>query len=185
MSAFKDRTGCKMGRLKVVCLSGSTITARGKKKYFWACACDCGKLVEVEGSNFSVGHTLSCGCLRDDERNERTGKSDAAFRALLREYKNSARKDGVPFSLTDIQFRNLTSGFCFYCGGEPRRVRFSASKRESYIYNGIDKDDSKIGYVVGNCVPACWDCNEMKSDRTLEEFLQTIKTIYKYAVEEK
>jgi len=44
--------------------------------------------------------------------------------------------------------------------------------------NGIDRVDSSIGYEMKNCVTACADCNKLKSNRPLGEFLELVRRIY-------
>lgn len=58
MSAVKDLTGQRFGRLVVLERAGSSA-----KKARWLCLCDCGKKALVLGVNLCSGHTNSCGCL--------------------------------------------------------------------------------------------------------------------------
>lgn len=46
---------------------------------------------------------------------------------------------------------------CFYCG------IIDAEK-----FNGIDRVDSSVGYIFANCVSCCWNCNDLKSNNSLE-----------------
>ena len=69
--------GQRFGRLVV-------IEETGKKNksgcYLWKCQCDCGKIVEVSSGNLSSGHSLSCGCGRNEKtvaRNVRGRKQNA------------------------------------------------------------------------------------------------------------
>lgn len=57
-SRFKDFTNQKFGRLTAV----APIKKPWSSKYYWRCKCDCGREVEVLGSNLSCGNTTSCGC---------------------------------------------------------------------------------------------------------------------------
>lgn len=50
-----DRTGLRFGRLVVL--------RKDAAPRMWACRCDCGKEVLVNGSNLTKGATKSCGCL--------------------------------------------------------------------------------------------------------------------------
>jgi hypothetical protein len=43
-------------------------------------------------------------------------------------------------------------------------------KSPNYIYNGIDRIDSSIGYILSNCRPCCRTCNVAKSDLSETEF---------------
>lgn len=61
MAKFKDLTGLKFARLKV--LSFKKIH-NGKRFYTWYdCVCDCGNSVTVRGQQLTAGGTKSCGCL--------------------------------------------------------------------------------------------------------------------------
>lgn len=56
-SQLKDKTGERFGRLVVLKRSHGT---------FWECLCDCGNVIEVNGSNLISGNTTSCGCYSRD-----------------------------------------------------------------------------------------------------------------------
>lgn len=56
----KDLTGKRFGRLIVVEDTGK----RSGEKIIWRCQCDCGNMVNVQGSNLVTGNTMSCGCLQ-------------------------------------------------------------------------------------------------------------------------
>lgn len=64
----EDLIGKKYGKLLVL----SSDDARYKKDLlktnkphrYWKCLCDCGNIIEVEGSHLKSGHTISCGCIK-------------------------------------------------------------------------------------------------------------------------
>ena len=58
----KDLTGQRFGKLKVVEYTGRTTTVG--KNAIWLCKCDCGKLIEVRGTNLTNKKRpqKSCGC---------------------------------------------------------------------------------------------------------------------------
>lgn len=58
MSAVKDLTGQRYGRLVVICREGSTDTGRAT----WLCKCDCGTVSVKIGKLLVNGHCKSCGC---------------------------------------------------------------------------------------------------------------------------
>lgn len=58
--------GKKFGRLTVIRQTG--VDQRGEK--IWHCRCECGKESDVLSSNLRSGHTLSCGCYRDEQAKE-------------------------------------------------------------------------------------------------------------------
>lgn len=53
------------GRLTVKSFSRRHVTACGGYLNYWNCVCECGSDTEVTNRNLTSGHTLSCGCLRD------------------------------------------------------------------------------------------------------------------------
>jgi hypothetical protein len=55
----------------------------------------------------------------------------------------------------------------------------TARSGEVYIYNGIDRVDSNIGYTLENCVPCCEAVNRMKMDLSKEEFIELCREISK------
>lgn len=67
MSALKDLTGQRFGRLVVVERAGSN----ERKHATWLCRCDCGKTITLLGYNLRSGNTNSCGCLNSDEARKR------------------------------------------------------------------------------------------------------------------
>ena len=87
----------------------------------------------------------------------------SSFNRLVRQYKANASRRGIEFRLNDAYFRALTSAQCSYCGVDPRQIMTSKDANGAYVYNGIDRVDSRIGYVSGNCVTACGLCNSAKS----------------------
>jgi hypothetical protein len=50
--------------------------------------------------------------------------------------------------------------------------------------NGIDRIDSKLGYVEGNVVSCCKICNSAKGDLTLAEFENWINKMIKFKTNE-
>lgn len=85
-------------------------------------------------------------------------------------YLNGARKRRLQFDISKSEFDFITKQPCVYCG------------EYAFIYqskgiNGIDRVDSKIGYVKGNIVPCCVICNRMKLDYDKEEWINHMKLI--------
>jgi len=63
---MKDFTGQVFGRLTVIKFHDWHIQPSGQKKTKWLCLCECGNETIVQGANLSTGHTLSCGCVREE-----------------------------------------------------------------------------------------------------------------------
>ena len=90
-------------------------------------------------------------------------KSD---KGIFNRYKSDAnrRSRNYEFSITFEQFSNLINKECHYCPTSPSR--------------GVDRVDNELGYIIENCVPCCKTCNEMKMDKSIEEFYSHIEKIY-------
>jgi hypothetical protein len=86
--------------------------------------------------------------------------------------KESAKTRGLQFELTQLECAELLCASCNYCNK-------SASPHIG-VYNGIDRIDSNVGYLLNNCVSCCKYCNYAKSNYTLEEFISWIKRIKDY-----
>ncbi len=67
---------------------------------------------------------------------------------------------------------------CFYCDASPSQKRGQKGGNGYYIYNGIDRIDSKKGYLMNNCVPCCEWYNMGQKREAPREFFNWIKNIY-------
>jgi hypothetical protein len=136
---------------------------------YWLCCCDCGTQKIIAGHNLQSSRTQSCGCLH----RERVSKAKssppgvAGRNALLRNYKHNAEQRDLIFELPDEAFLRLTRSDCFYCGAEPAQIMQNGSKQGAYTYNGVDRVDNSKGYVEGNCVSCCGECNTKKGSVTV------------------
>lgn len=89
MTAFKDLTGQRFGRLTVVSFEGKS----GKTTTF-KCLCDCGNVVVVRRNNLRSGNTTSCGCERArlmGEKFDITGQRFGRLTVLGRNPQNGVR----------------------------------------------------------------------------------------------
>lgn len=67
MKKIKDITGEIYGKLTVIGFKERR-GYQGSYKYIWECLCDCGNHTLVDRSNLKSKHTLSCGCLKWQEK---------------------------------------------------------------------------------------------------------------------
>lgn len=67
------------------------------------------------------------------------------------EYEYQAQRRALVFELSEAQFNEMAGQPCEYCHRSDKR-------------SGIDRVDSALGYIEGNCVPCCSVCNRMKLD---------------------
>lgn len=165
-----------------------------KGKHYWLMKCKCGNEKEVCLSNYKTGKSLSCGCYRRElwayEASQgkrypgRLLPGESAKNQLMLIYKRGAKKRNFSFELTKDQFLSLTSGNCHYCGSSPQLIinpaKYRGKGNGAYVYNGIDRKDSNVGYVFENCVTACRACNYAKGRLTYNEFIEWLNNLIKF-----
>lgn len=178
MSKLIDELGNRYDKLLVV-----KRTKNHNTKAMWLCKCDCGGEVVTLGHSLRSGSTKSCGCLRMKPPGE------AAFNALFLKYKSSAKFRKLDWSLSKLQFRELTKRSCQFCGIDPsteycahRTKKGNPTGNGVYVCNGIDRLDSLLGYTIENSVPCCTKCNYAKRSMSFDEFVSWIKSVYTHLV---
>ncbi len=95
----------------------------------------------------------------------------------------------MEYNLDLVNFIKLIQEPCFYCDIEQTSItkdRFNQSRidldklsSETVVYhNGVDRIDSKRGYVKGNVIPCCKHCNTAKNSLTQNQFRDLVTKIY-------
>ena len=152
MSAVKDVTGQRFGRLSVIQRSGSTRSGIAT----WRCLCDCGRECVVEGAKLRKGNTKSCGCLHDEVAKERMtvhGKSGTRLYAIWKAMhhrcfnptdKNYSRYGGRGILVCDEWLHNFQA---FYCWAMANGYDACAPLGKCTI----DRIDNDKGYSPDNC----------------------------------
>ena len=190
----KDETGKRYGRWTVIGKASSRY-----RSIMWLCRCDCGTERAIKGWNLRGGHTKSCGCARklsearqNPESKEkhrprpkfkgkcRLSPRQAAINRFFSQYRTGARRKGFVFALSLSEFESLTLSDCYYCGSVPQNIVHGWQGKGAYECNGIDRLDSDVGYVAGNCVPCCTMCNMAKRTTSVDEFRNWIARVYEY-----
>ena len=194
MASKKDITGQRFGKLIAI----SSITKKHpKRKYtYWLCKCDCGKECEIVVHSLCARHTTSCGCIA---HNRSVDPTDSSWYQLIYSYKKGARLRKIEFCLTDSDVKNICLQNCFYCGVKPLQIKSryldtrgnikkgynnrdqEYMKRSALMYNGIDRVNNDLGYTKTNCVACCSVCNEMKMDRTKDEWFAQMRRILQFS----
>jgi len=176
-----DIIGKKFGRLLVLKRVDRPehISIRNTHAYF-LCKCDCGKEVVVISKSLYNGNTTSCGCYRKDVVSLASG--EAAKNKLLGVYKRQAKNRGFIFDISDEYFLKLTEQNCFYCDSKPSNISGDKTANGTYQYNGIDRVDSNLGYIIGNIVPCCSLCNRCKMAMSREDFLSWVERVYNHSI---
>lgn len=78
---------------------------------------------------------------------------------IVCDYKRRAKKKDILFDLSNEVFDELTKGECEYCHRSPT------------TWFGIDRVSSSQGYVIGNVVSCCWDCNVDKLNDDIDTMI--------------
>ncbi len=84
--------------------------------------------------------------------------------AKFHSYKSGAKTRKLLFCLTKNDFTFFWQKPCYYCGCKIETI-------------GLDRKNSKIGYVIENVIPCCFDCNWMKMTKSVDEFVNKCKII--------
>lgn len=106
-------------------------------------------------------HNICSHCTKESEKEKRK-----SVEKRYSQYKHSAKKRNLKFTLTIEEFSKFKAVPCHYCG----------DVLENY---GIDRVDSSVGYVDGNIVPCCETCNRMKSDHVQDDWVSHIVKVLK------
>lgn len=186
---WKSMIGSKWGRLTVVKSLGRKKHGLTGSQGWYECICDCGKVVSRKHACLTQKQTVSCGCWKAEKCGIRFRKPDTAFKDLWSSYRKGARERDLEWTLTEEQFRTLITSPCYYTGREPNQEAHSCQTRRraklgleplpggTYLYNGIDRLDSSVGYTLDNCVAACGDANKAKLELSHDEFIALCKEI--------
>jgi hypothetical protein len=86
------------------------------------------------------------------------------------DYRARAERKQLEFNITHEKYNELTHSSCYLC-------RKEAS--ESHL-NGMDRYDNCQGYNEDNVLPCCSECNYMKGEITLDDFIEHCIQIYEY-----
>ena len=167
---IKDYTGFKKGYLEAI----SFEFVKNNSTY-WKFKCDCGNYKILKSNKVLAKNstTKSCGCKK--YKNEKS--NCPAFNKVFHSYYRGAKRRNLEFLLSIDEFKDITSKNCVYCGIEPSKI--SKTKFSIYTYNGIDRKDNLIGYILENSLPCCTLCNKAKRDLDYNIFIDWIKQIKK------
>lgn len=169
----KNLIGETIGELKVI----SRQKTRGGK---YLCECSCGVQKEISTNLLVSKKNISCGCKRFSGKTPQGDRKELVLRHIFLHKYMKRHKKISPNTKSDLSFGDfmiLTKQNCDYCDSPPSNEATDILTKNKIPYQGIDRIDSKIGYVKSNCVPCCCFCNSFKSNLSRSEFLLKIKQI--------
>lgn len=138
MGKFKDLTGEKFGRLKVI----EVFDKRGNN-YYWKCICDCGNETIIKGGSLTSGNTKSCGCFAKEivskkHTNDLTGKR---FGRLVATKKVGSKRNNALWlckcdcgNEKEIISANLVNGVTHSCGCLQKELASQLNKPRRNVY---------------------------------------------------
>lgn len=186
---FKDLTGLRFGQLVCKDYVRHPSYTEKEQRWVWKCVCDCGETCFVRTAKLTKEKPQqSCKKCSDLKAASRKVLDDflSLRNRLYSRYKKGAIERGYSFEITFEDMETIIYKNCFYCNQEPQNHpsddRYKNGKG-IFKRNGIDRRDNTIGYTLENCVPCCSQCNTMKMDTSLPDFLLKIQQIYFYSIE--
>lgn len=156
---------------------------------YWVVECVCGKQFIASTTRMNCKNTKSCGCkrYRDFIRyvTDRHDPVDMVRRNCFSSMRSKAKARGLEWTIKYDSFVRITAYPCHYCGAPPSNVanptahhKRTCYKPEPFLYSGLDRIDSSLGYHVGNVMPSCIRCNQAKNDMTTLEFYKWLNRVH-------
>jgi hypothetical protein len=99
---------------------------------------------------------------------------EKALRYLIKRYVTCANLRRLEWSLSDELAIQLMGSNCHYCGCDP------AMHCRGFKFNGIDRKDSKLGYIIDNVLPCCTPCNRAKGRTGYQQFQEWLDRLAQY-----
>ncbi len=147
--------------------------------------CDCGNKNKIYKLTYILsGNTKTCGkCLlfSEDERLRSIKKR------IYGQYKHEAKRRwrNHEFLISQEELIDLLTQPCRSCDEKPSLLRKYKSKyykgNDSLLVNTVDRIDSTKGYIKGNVMTLCYDCNIMKNSFDLETVAKKATALGKLA----
>jgi len=172
-----DLTGQTFGKLTVVRKLDRAETIRSEAMF--ECLCLCGQKSIVAGYKLRTGQSQCSDCYRS-----RPSTDAAVVTQIIASYKYQGEKRCLVFSLSRDEVCILLFAPCFYCGCKPTDAvrpnysRVGRDRRHGLSYNGIDRRDNTVGYILSNVVSCCRICNRAKNELSYAEFVDWIRKVH-------
>jgi deoxycytidylate deaminase len=178
---FKDLSGQKYGQLKVLSLCDEKTKTRGA---LWQCQCDCGNIVKLASNSLTSGNSVTCGDKKKHLASNlilnRCGEIPLAHLIAI---KNNAIKRNLRYEVTPEYLWNVFLLQDRKCAISGIPLTFSVQLNSSVDRTlnttaSLDRINSKLGYLEGNVQWTHKDINKMKSNHTIDYFLELCRLSY-------
>jgi hypothetical protein len=113
------------------------------------------------------GDYKTCNTCRESAKTRKRDDENSNRKFNYKTLYNSYKSNDPEFNLTLDEFVDMATSKCTYCG----------HRDLSKGYNGVDRVDSSMAHIQGNCVACCWTCNRMKSDMDVHEWIRHMARI--------
>lgn len=154
-----DLTNQKFGKLTVL----EKAPKRNDRYSRWVCQCECGKITEVRTDYLRMGHTTSCGCVKQAyfKKYDLKGQKFGRLTVIDRDPPESQLCQCECGEIVSVLTYNLTSGNTKSCGCL-QKDRTSETSHISLIGNRYGKltaiervENNRFGHVCYRCKCDC------------------------------
>lgn len=155
----------KFGIIKVIKLSH----VKNNRRFYDILCLNCNTYSKLRSDNILRKNRVCCTNCKNIVQSEISQNKYSKlrkYRKIYNSYKNNAKSRNINFEINLEKTIKLVDSNCFYCNDETSK--------------GIDRFNNKLGYTNENVVPCCKNCNFMKNNLTINDFLQHIEKIYKF-----
>lgn len=140
--------------------------------------CKCGKEALLTRQALISNQT---GCRSCWAETQRTANEESLHKLAYQKHCQLADKRGLENKLDFPSWYGLVTSPCHYCGESDSNTVVHRNKHVQWKRNGVDRVDSKVGYLPQNCVPCCCHCNYAKRTQSPDEYiLRCIKIAEKH-----
>lgn len=159
----KDRTGIRYGRL-----TAKQYIDHGR----WLCVCDCGKVVVVNGSHLTCGHTKSCGCIKHIHGETKT-KLHSVWNEMLQRCENPSSPKYKDYGGRGII---VCEEWHEYTVFRDWAIRNGYNQAATYGMCTIERVDVNGNYTPDNC---CWASYKVQARNRRSNHFVTVDGITK------
>lgn len=153
-----------MGRKS--CTEREVAKANGSQTYFTGKPCKRGHMAERFVSTYVCVDCSRIDLYQTERDRYRTTENTLAYQ--LRQRKNSAIKQGIPFNITLEQIEQPE-----YCPVLGIKLNYAWGGNQGHLRDPnkatLDKLVPELGYVPGNVFVISWRANRLKADMTIQE----------------